>query len=106
MGEVGNAVIEVARLALQLGQYDEARTALDEAEKIARREFGPRHINYASVLQMQAKLEREQGKPKEALPLLEQAIQILRAAPDCPDFYLASALSNFGFAYQAVGLYR
>jgi CHAT domain-containing protein/tetratricopeptide (TPR) repeat protein len=106
MGEVGNAVFEVARLALQLGQYDEARTALDEAEKIARREFGPRHINYASVLQMQAKLEREQGQPREALPLLQQAIDILRSTPECPDVFLAGMLSNFGFAYQAVGLYR
>jgi CHAT domain-containing protein/tetratricopeptide (TPR) repeat protein len=105
VGEVGNAVFEVAKLALQLGQYDEAKTALDESEKIARAEFGSRHINYASVLQMQAKLEREQGRPREALPLLQRAIDILQDNSDCPDLVLAGALNNFGFAHQAVGLY-
>jgi len=106
MGEVGQALFEEAKLALRLGQYREAKTALDEAGRIAREEFGPRHINYASVLQMQAKLEREQGRPLIALPLLQEAIDILRNSPGCPDFILAGVLNNFGFANQAVGMYR
>ena len=103
---VGEAVWQVLRMALKAGQYQDAEKALDEAEQITLRDFGPRHVNYASVLQMRAKVEREQGRPRQALPPLLQAVDILRSIPNCPGFVLATALSNFGFACQAVGQYH
>jgi CHAT domain-containing protein/tetratricopeptide (TPR) repeat protein len=104
--EQGDAAFALAKLCMQLGQYAEAKTALDEAQTIALNEFGPKHLNFAAVLQMQARLEREMGHPGEAVNLLESALQILKADAKCPISLLALCLNNLAFTRQAMGQYQ
>src|SRR5438067_2053558 len=105
MDDSGSAAFDLARLSIQVGDFEKARQALAIADSHARKTFGELHPVYAAVLQDRAKVERQLGGPGKALPLYRKALAILRAFPSCPDTVIAACLSNLAFNNQALGQY-
>ena len=86
-----------------LGLYDEARTQIDEALEIRRRELGEQHPDVAESLVQRAWLYRDMGETEKSLPLLEEALKIQRAAYGEKHHEISTTLYHIGSAYEDLG---
>jgi serine/threonine-protein kinase len=85
-----------------VGKFDEARAALEEAERIRVKLLGPEHQNVGMSEKALGVLFDTMGKPAEALPHFQRAVDIFEKVlpPDHPT--LANALSSLGVVLDNV----
>ena len=78
---VGRTLRMVAALKCSSGELDACGYALDRAEQIITRHYGPQHPEYAELLQVRAlQYALGQGRKAASITLLRQAEALLRAA--------------------------
>ncbi len=86
-----------------LGLYGDAERLLEDALDVRRRNLGAEHPDVGLSLSRLAWLYRSQWRLDEALPLAEEAVSILRAAPQQNDTLLAMGLQTLGMVQRDLG---
>jgi len=90
-------------IKMQLGLFDEALAADDEALRLYREAYGPDHAMAATVQSIRAGLLERLGRLDEALVAARQALAIreMRLGPDHPE--VATARSNLAVVLATAG---
>lgn len=94
------ALLERSPEQIELGRYDEAERLLREALDVYRKRYGPEH-GYAGISTIGALL-LDQGRTKEAMPLLREAEQSWAAAFDEDDWRLLNVRQDRGACLLAL----
>lgn len=96
----------IGRIRMQMGDYDEARPALQEALDIRRRELGDNHPDVASsLLHIAALLSAKDRPDTSALPLIRRALAIRRAKFGAADALSTDALYQLASELHMAGQY-
>lgn len=110
--ELGSEHPDVAECLNSLGLFYMRTRTETEAEPFLtralaiREKIGEENRDLILSLNFVAKLRINQGKPAEALPLLERALQLCERVLGSEHPYMATTLGHLGEAYNAQGDYQ
>jgi tetratricopeptide (TPR) repeat protein len=86
--------------------WKDAELFLNTSHEINVAELGPDHPDVAANLNDLASLHLTTGHYKQALPLLERTLSIIKATHDADQPSVAASLNNLAFLHQNMGQYR
>lgn len=97
------ALTGLGELLVELNRYDEADAAYNEAEPIARAEYGPDDAEVARILDDRGKLAYSRHQYDVGIALMQQALTIRKARFGPHDSRVAATLGNLGSSYYQLG---
>jgi CHAT domain-containing protein len=104
IGQFVPAYVFLARVDERLGDYDGSETAAREAIRLAETQHGGplQHHQLTALTQLSARLEAR-GRPREALPVAEQAVQLGESTLGADAPALVTSLQSLADVYHALG---
>ncbi len=99
----GTDLVELSRVLINLGQFEEAESLLDEAWGIYVRTSGKRDARYAEVLREQGNLYVAMGRPDVAITKFGESVTLLRDMFGDDYWQTAANISEKAEAHMALG---